>query len=215
MAGVDCAGAVQVCAMRVAELDPTGVPNPGTGHLYVSSALVQIESTPVYTEGAEMEQQNGCGDVCVTHKDCPKLKRYDLAMTICTPDPELVSMLAGGVLLTDGGLSRGWAAPQVGAGGCPNGVSVEAWAKAIVDGAIDATFPYWRFVWPRTKWTLGPTVLQNGIYAPTLTGTGEENPNWFDGPANDWIYDSDRAFAYARDTAIPTTACGFADLVGS
>lgn len=209
----DCAGSLQVCVMRLAKLDPTGVPMPGAGNLYVTDALIKLESKTILREGDDFEQPNGCGAVCVTYKDCDRLKRLDLSMELCTPDPQLKQMIAGGTLFDS---NRGYAFPEVGLATCPYGVSIEAWTKAVVNGTQASDYPWFRWVFPRTIWNApGDFSLENAITGNVLTGHAEENPNWYNGPANDWPYASARICQYHRETTIPATSCGAQTLVAS
>lgn len=210
-----CAGSLHACALRIAKLDTDGVPLPGAGNVYVTSALVEIGFEVVVSEGEDLEQQNGCGDVCVSYKNPDKFKRFDLTMQICRPDPEIIAMLVTGVsTISTGGNVIGWSSPEVGTIS-GNGASIEVWSTAIIDGAMAGTRPYFRWVMPKTKWQLGGQTLNNQIMVPTLNGFTETNQNWYNGPANDWPYDSDRHLHVARDTAIPTTTCGATTLSAS
>lgn len=216
MSLIDCSGSLQVCALRVTRLEPNGVPDPGAGNIYTTDALVLLTPTAVYTDGDDLEQKNGCGSICMSFKDCDRFKRVDAELQLCAPDPELHELLLGGDLISLAGDSIGFAMPEVG-GSCHDGVSVEAWTKAW-DGDSQATErPYWRWVMPRTYWRLGAKNMENALMTNPLTGFGVENPNFFDGPAND-IPDtsvSHRAFYWFRDTALPTVQCGTSTLVAS
>lgn len=210
-----CRAHVQACAMRVTRLEPNGVPDPGADNLYVSDALTRLEVTTVLSEGDEFEVKNACGEVCVNFKDCDRLKRLDITLGLCKPDPELLELLAGGTVL-ESGAAVGYAYPAIGQTSCPNGVSIELWAKRITDsGALDPDFPYEWYVLPRVY--LNPTTrtFENGPITVELTGEAIENENWFDGPSNDWPVDSDRVLQSLPTTTMPTPTCGYQSLVAS
>lgn len=212
-----CAGSIKACALRIANLNPVGVPLPGANNVYVTSALVEIAISPQYTDGDENEQKNGCGDVCVEYTEEDRFKRLDLTLQICRPDPEITAMLAGLETISTGGNVIGYDGPPVGtlSATAQNGVSLEVWSWAIIDGALSATRPYFRWVFPKTTWRIGDFTLNSGILVPTLNGRTWTNTNWYNGPANDWSFDSDRHYHVARDTTIPTTTCGATSLAAS
>lgn len=208
-----CPGQIQACAMRVARLDTNGVPSPGADNLVVTDSLVTMEFTPVYAEGDEFEVKNACGDVCLTFKDDDRFKRVDISsLDICELDPELFELLGGGDVLTDGE-AVGYASPEV--DGVSNAVSLELWAKRIVDGEQEDLFPYEWWVFPRVRLRWTARTFNNGPMSHPFQGRGTENPNWADGPANDWPVASDRVFQHIPTTSIPTTSCGYQELVAS
>lgn len=208
-AGALCGGSVQLCAIRLARLEPNGVPDPGSGNLIVFDQVVSLTVTPEYEEGEDLSLKNGCGRPCVSHQTEPTFKRVGVSLVGCTQDAEISEMLAGGVLLTSGASVRGWGTPRSGVALSRSGVSIEAWSQHIVDDEPHPDFPYIRHLLPKTKaWKLGERVLENGIMQHPFQGIGVQNPNWFNGPGNDWPYTSDRAYEWAYDTAIPATACG-------
>lgn len=211
----DCAGSVQAIRVRLAKLDESGAPLAGAGNVYSSKGLVSLQFTPEYEEGEEQTQKNGAGEICIQYKDEDRLKRINLELVICTPDPELHALLAGGDLVTDGGDVIGYNYPAVGSSPNPNGVSIEAWSKAIVDGHIAEDRPYIRWVFPRVKFRVGQKTLENSPMTHPFTGAGEENPAWLDGPANDWPHIDGRMAGFARDDAIPDATCGATALLAS
>jgi hypothetical protein len=194
---------VQACAIRVAVLDPNGVPSPGAGNLYTSEALTELSATPVYTDAQEIEDVNACGTTCVSYVGDDSFKRLDVALTVCTHDPFLNAMLSGGEVLTDDGIN-GFALPAIG----PlrgNGVSIEVWAKRVDDGELHDEYPYAWWVLPRVKnLRYGVRTFNNGSSLPQFTGRAYENPNWYDGPMNDWPVTSDRAMQWFPVASLPT-----------
>lgn len=211
----DCLAQLQACAIRVARLEADGSPDPGASNLYTSDALVTLTVTPEIEEGDEFIVKNACGSACVNFKDCDRYKRFTLSMEICTPDPELHEILAGGTVLTSGA-AVGYAVPALGASDCPNGFSLELWTKRIdSSGAQDADFPWARWVLPRAYLVLGERTFENGPLGNTFTGYAIENPNWLDGPLNDWPVASTRAIQWLPDTDIPEPSCGYDELVAS
>lgn len=203
-----CLKTLQLCRLRIARLEPNGVPDPGAGNLYVTDQQISLTLGLEISEGDDFEQKTGCGDICFSYKDRDRVKGLNLQLSLCTADPELTELLIGGDLITDGGDTIGYALPEVGTTGNPYGVSLEAWTKNISGSSLDPDYPYVRWVMGKTFWTPSDKTFENGPIVHNFTGKGEENVNFHDGPANDWPYTSDRLYQYAVDTALPTAQCG-------
>lgn len=207
----DCLPSIQACAMRVARLDPNGVPTPGIDNLYVTGGLITLTAEPQYRDGDEFEVVTACGDLGVNFKDVDRLKRVNVTLNIVAPDPELSELMGDGTVLTDGA-AVGYAAPELLQRVSPNGVSLELWSKRLApDGAQDPTFPWWRWAFPRVYLRIGAKNFQNGPMDNPFSGWAIENPNWYDGPAQDWPVASDRVFQYlpSGDAEFPTIMCGY------
>lgn len=99
----------------------------------------------------------------------------------------------------------GYRAPEVGGDPLPNGVSVEFWSRAVVDGAWANELPYIHWVVPRARLRLADamTLGAENALTPSFSGTSDQNKNWGDGPEGDWEYGSDRVWQYARVATVP------------
>lgn len=215
-----CGGSIQACAMRVARLLPSGIPAPGTGNLIVTDALVEVTITPVYADGTDVEKKVASGKIKFSLKDVDRFKRVDLSMNVASVDAELHELLAGGDVLTNGS-AVGYAFPKVGVGtGCDDddqdAVSIELWTRHIVEGGfIDPDQPYLHWVLPRSYWRIDPRTVNEEIMDNQFVGFGIENPNWFDGPENDWPVASDRVVQWLPTDSVPTPECGAQSLSAS
>lgn len=209
----DCAASLFVCMMRVARLNADGSPDAGANNLYVTDALIKLTWEPDLEAGQEFLVKNGCGDVAASHKHDDQIKRYNMALDLVSPDPDLTELLVGGTVL-DGG--NGYQAPSLGRTTNPD-VSIEAWSKAIVGGDVADTLPWFRWVFPRTRWQKGARNLEEAFMGVPFTGRATENDNWGNGPANDWDDDSTKAYQWLRvdDDDLPDSACGYQTLVAS
>lgn len=213
MANSDCLPQVHICAIRIAELDSNGVPTPGSDLITVDS-IVDINMTPAVKEGSQIEDENGCGEVCINYKAPDTLLRYDLTITVCDHNPYVMAALGRGVILTDAGV-RGYGFPAIGAAS-EEAVSIEWYAKRIDDGALHSEYPYAWWVAPKvTTLRHGPMTWNNGSNRPTFVGRAFENENWFDGPLNDWPVASDRALQWFPTPGLPITSCTPAELPAS
>lgn len=215
MANNTCLASLQACRLRVARLTAGGSPEEGDDNLYVTDALIQVQSSPEIEAGDEITQKTGCGDICVQFKDIDRIKRVTLSMELCQLDAELIEMLTGATVLTSGGDTVGFAIPPFSAN--PGSVSVEAWSKAW-SGAEQETDDddnpvYFRWVWPSTTWTLGQHTLENGVLSVPLTGQGVENSNYGLGAEADLPGTFPGAEAVFRDINIPDANCGYQALV--
>jgi hypothetical protein len=200
---------------RVGKLAANGHPLAGAKNLYVSDAIISLTMAVELKAGQDFEQNNGCGNLCFAFKERDQIKGLDMQVSFCHADPELAQLLSGGDLITDGGDTIGYAAPEVGTVPNPDGVSLEVWTKNIDGSALDNDFPYVRWVFGRTFWTPDSRTFAEGPIVHPYTGNAEENDNFGDGPANDWPWTSDRLWQYAGDTVLPSSECGASELVAS
>lgn len=209
---------IQADAIRIAKLDPSGVPLPGAGNLYVTDALTVLTLKPVYLDGTEITEANASGKLCLDYRGDDSFRRVDVEIEVCEPDPYLEHLLSGAALLDLGGdVPPGSAAPAIGPL-TANAVSIEVWAKRINDGDLDADYPYAWWALPKIRnLRTGDKKLANEANKPTFTGQGLQNPNWYDGPNNDWPSASDRAWQWVPTTAatIPAVTSGLQTLPAS
>jgi hypothetical protein len=155
-----------------------------------TAAIVRLASSPDYEAGQEYLMKNGCGDIIIYTKEADRLKRVGITLELATKDFELIEMLTGGTLIVDGtGNNIGIARRGVGRGE-PTYVSLEIWTTTI-----DANGPctdltgdpgYYRVIFPRCTFTVGESTYENGVHMVSLTGFGTNNPQWGNGPWNDF-----------------------------
>lgn len=133
--------------------------------------------------------------------DVPVMTANGAALTGGTTPTVTVTTGTPGSNLT----AIGYRAPEVGGDPLPNGVSVELWSRAVVDGAFATDLPYIHWVIPRARLRLSDnlTLGAEDAMTPTFEGYEIQNPNWGDGPEGDWAYGSDRVWQYARVATVP------------
>lgn len=201
----DYAASVQATGIRMCKLGSSGAPLVGTTTCYTTKAFTKFSWTPEYEDGEEISTVNAAGERCVYFKMPDTLKEVSVELEICNPQPEIHEILAGGTLLTESTENVGWAMPDTGTVANANGVGIEVWSRAIVNGRPATVNPYWRWVLPGLQTRLeGDRTLENGALASVFSGTGQGNAAYGTGPADDWDYGSTQAMQYARDTATVT-----------
>lgn len=201
----DNASSVAGMAIRLTRLSASGDLVTGPSASYVTKKFVSLGFTPEYETGDEFTTKAADGSVCVTWKAPDTLKRVTLSIALCDPDPEFTEMISGGTLLSAGGKSVGYKAPLVGVDATPNGVAIEVWSIANVNGRQAAVNPYWHWVFPYTQMhQAGERAIQNDLLATSFEGWGVGNVGFGDGPAAPlWPFAADAPVAYARTTSIP------------
>src|SRR3954465_15153236 len=153
---VDYAASVQGVAIRVTKLNVDGTLDGDQS--YFSKSFIRVSFTPEYEEGDEITEKNADGTICVTFKAPDTLKRVTMEIAVCDPDPVLSTILSGGILLVGdvtpaaGGTAvtepLGWASAQTGEDVSGDGVAVEVWSRAIVNGKPANPNPYFHWVFP-------------------------------------------------------------------
>lgn len=210
----DHANSFQAVAMQVSSLSAAGVPVSGSSSCWITNQFVSVGFTPTYQAGADAAQLAADGSLCLDYKSPDVLRYAALSIAICNPEPELRYIMSGGELFTPppgtGVPVTGYGAPQHGVLATPNGISIECWSRAIVNGKAAVTNPYWYWVFPYAQlWPTGETVLQNGIPAIVFTGYGYGNTAFGTGPQGTWPFDQSRPYQFARAATVPTIVNGF------
>jgi hypothetical protein len=210
------AASVQGVAVRVTRLDAAGNLLTGTTDSYTISSFIRVSFTPEYEEGDEITEKAADGTICVSFKAPDTLKRVTMEIAICNPDVEFTALVSGGLLLTrglaDAAQSVGWASGQVGEDPSRDGVAVEVWSYAVINGRKASTYPYYQWVFPYVKVRQsGDRVVENGLLANTFEGFGLGNINYRSGPDGRWSWPaaSDRPYMYARVDWAPVGYNGF------
>lgn len=220
MATQEYAASIQGVAIRVTRLDASGNLLNEPGDSYTTSGFMRLSFTPEYEEGDEMTEKSADGTVCVTYKAPDTLKRITMELAICEPDPELTQLISGGLLLrknlgtyaSPNRKSIGWSSPASGDDPAGNGVAIETWSYAIIDGKKAATLPYFHWVFPFARLRLsGDRVIENGMLANTFEGYGLGNLEFDSGLDERWEYPvaTERPYSYARAAWAPTGRKGF------
>lgn len=223
MADPHCYTPLQVCRLRVAQLNADGSPDVGASNGYITDALINAGIALEFETGDEFTLKNGCGGVCATFEDCDKLKRAEITLELCTLDAELMSLLIdGSTLFAQAGDSIGWEAPPLSTP-CPYGVAVELWAKAwnvdqqALPPYLGGTTPgYYRFFFPRVKFRPGDVTLENEFARTPVIGKCESNSGMSDtGPYDDFPVGVSGAggihnlYGWFLDAEPPDANCGF------
>lgn len=191
-------------ALVISLLDRNGVPLPSGNGYYCTHALTKVTFKPQYSDGDAIQENTASGSRCINFKDDDLFDGIDADIELCSPDAYAAHMLAGGTLLTEVSAQvPGYAFPPMGklSG---NGVSIEVYAKRIDDDDLDSDFPYARYVLPKLKRArIGDRAFERALANNVFTGRAIENPNWFDGPMNDWPAASDRVCQWLPWASIP------------
>lgn len=208
----DCLAQLQACALRVTRLltDGSIKRSPVTSNLYVTDQMVMLQFQPVIASGVEWEVRNRANEVFDSGISRDVVKRLEVDLALCVPDPQLTELLAGGTVLTSGA-AVGHARAALNTVAQPNGVSLEVWTKRIVGDDIDPTFPYAHWVLPRVYLQLGSRAFGNQVLGTQLSGYAVENANWGDGPVHDWPVASTKVVQWLPQSAgkLPTAVCGY------
>jgi hypothetical protein len=201
---------VQVCAMRVSRLAADGTTPAAASNMIVTDGLVSLAWEPEILSGEEIQVPNACGKNVVDYKDDDRIRRLNLTMGLAYPDVELLEMIANALLVTATGNSVGFALPLLNTAIAGNGVALELFSKAIVNGRQAVALPWWQTVLPITKnWRFEGGEFSNAAYTPSLVGIALENVGFGNGPDNGWTGPADRVLASKRVAAIPTVVCGY------
>lgn len=158
----DGAAAIWVKATRLSVLDENGFVDPGAT-TYTTESVMKATITPVLESGDDIAIKNASGNLSAwgKHGDMPKY--YTVSLELATPDPALITLLAGGVLYAAEGVALG----------APTGLTVTNLNKGSATSKLAASTTY------------GYRATQYNQYGESVaaadvnlaTGTGTENVN--------------------------------------
>lgn len=207
-----CVTPIHICKARVTRLTSTGaVATPTNTNHYVTDKIVSMEVEPEIQEGESKVLIGGCDCICVSYKGRDKLLRFNITLTFCALEPELVELLTGASLLTNGtaqGIGGQWADQNSCSSALQPMVALEAWSDSWFGDAQFTTYPYIRWVFKGTFWQWDTLTLENDFTTPTLKGFSRSNANFGNayvdyptgvsnlGSLGGWFYDSAQPAAY-------------------
>lgn len=170
MAARDGASSVQGTWMRVTKLTTAGAIDTDYPVLN-TKGFISASFSPQFEDGDEITEKAADGSVCVSFKGDDSLTRLDFSLSVCTPDPEIAALLAGGnVLLSGSDEVIGYTSVGVGAT-VGNPVAIEIWSIANVGGKPASDYPYWHWVFPYVKVRYeGDREFSNGLLANEFSG---------------------------------------------
>lgn len=212
----DKARSVNGVALRVSRLGTDGLILPGENAIYTQKSFMSFSWTPEYEEGEEITEKNADGSICYSSQDPSTLKRVTLALSICSPHPELEQLLVGGDVLLDGEEVVGYAAPEAGTTYNDHGIAIEAWSRAMdANGKPSRDKPFYRWVFPYGNFTrTGEGVMENGLMTHEYEGWATGNDGLRESLA-DWDFTTGSPYQYARATTAPTNEDGWSTTGGS
>lgn len=212
MAARDGASSVQGTWIRVTKLLVNG--DIDTDHPVLNTkGFISASFSPQFEEGDEITEKAADGSVCVSFKADDSLTRLDFALSLCSPDPEVAAILAGGCVLKDeDGEVVGYTSVPVGAT-VGNPVAIEVWSIANVGGKPAGDKPYWHWVFPYVKVRYeGDREFSNGMLSNEFSGQALGNTALAvsglnpDNPADDFMTYREalvNPFTYVRATGAP------------
>jgi hypothetical protein len=223
-----CIGQLQPQMLVFTRLDTDCTPLTGADDQVRSACFAQMTASPQYDDGQEFGRRAANGVRCWYVRDCDKFKQIDLTAQLITWDMELVELVTSSELQvgktggTWDGDAIGFAMPGIDAS-CPTGVSTETYTKAAFGAggfcaSSESDAPtYIRHAFPFNQWRFGDLTFDDntdGILL-NLAGFGLANPNWADGPNNDWEAEggipASAPYAAVFSDDLPTETCGYVD----
>ncbi len=208
-----CVSPFQPVVARFTRVNDCGVPVTGVGSAQVTiDAFTSIEVTPNYEDGQRFLTRKANGQPCVNEQAVGFFNWIDEVNTFCAIDPDLVSVVTGGTLLTSGVTGTG---VMLGEGLTTARFSKEIWQTVAGAEGCDPSgvtrYMYWAF--PNEgdaqvqAFTFSEDVFEFGFSSRTRRGS----PLWTLGSAwlggTTWI--SGKHYAFNITTVAPPTAhCG-------
>lgn len=213
---LECASTVEICALRATRLNADGTPAAAPNNVYVVRDVIQLQFTPNIREGDTHEMRGGCGCTIASKDDEDEFRRFDLELQAGRIEPGLLEMLLGTAVIQDTTdlIGAHWPT-KLACGDERARVAIEAWSKRWLDtDEQDTVYPWIRWLWTSTAWTLGQNTLQGDFGPIVLTGKSRANSSWDVGPYGDqpeaatghgmfWFDNSD----------LPEASCDYSDVV--
>lgn len=167
--------------MRVTELDNCGA-IPVDAVQVTSKGFFTITPSADFEDGQDFARALADGSLCVSDKEPPLRKRWNLAMELCGVNPDLISLITGYPVELDGADPVGF---RLETGRADARFAVELWSALSLSGGCDGTDECYQYaLFPNVS---GASVLpgpfanarQDFTVEGAYTDGGE---GWADGP---------------------------------
>lgn len=175
--------------MRVTRLDTCGRPVAGAGNQVVTSGFISVEMSPEVSEGEEIEVKNAGGELCITDKACDAIKWYNVTISLCQVDIDLVTIMnpTWRRIVDESGEVIGWA--ENNNQDCSVGFALELWtevanAESVCDNP-DAEGAWGYLLLPYlVGGTVGDLTIENAEVTFEYTSRTKIGSRWGVGPYN-------------------------------
>jgi hypothetical protein len=206
----NCGVSFGACLVRITRVDANGNVIAGDNS-YVSDKPISIGVNANNEAGNSFSVRNGCGCGIARRKFPDTFNFWELTLQMASLEPEMIAFMIGAETIDNGADVVGVAFPSALA--CDEAspaVAFEFWSEHIVGSGLDATYPYFHWVFPSTTWVISDNTFEEGPAQPSLTGNSQTNGNWGEGPYGDGPPDaadiSEGGF-WASDDELPTAEC--------
>lgn len=211
-----CGQIIQACAIRATLLDDEGDVHAGSNNSIVSNNLISIVATPNIEEGSDRVLKSGCDCIIATAKFPNLLKRFDFEINIGALEPAMISLMTGAPIRLDASVVPvpvGYDFPvQVSCTNTPPPkVALEIWTDNWESDHQSPTLPWLKWVWPGTRWNIGPSTLNNDFSPLVLNGFSFGNTRWGHGPYLDAPLQviGQLGSVFQSAAALPAASCGY------
>ena len=182
----ECHSVVRAPAMRVTRLDDCGAVVDSSCAMATSESFVDITLTKVYQERQDALQLNANGDICVDKPKAPILRWYEVVVTFCNVDPELLNIVSAEPLVMNDAVTPvavGWDSMPDSAES--SNFALEFWVGTDDDDCVDGELTYGYGLLPRvTQGTIGTITIGNAVVNFTVNAITRGANQWGVGPYN-------------------------------
>ena len=179
--------------LRATRVGHCGLPLAGESSTIVTKGFITVGLTKVTKDAEDLESTNAEGEVCVADRTPPELKWWEVVLTLCDVDVELLSFFTDDPVVLDyaqrpvgfrsskkvkvnGGAALEW---WTGVGGADCDVPTDD--SALEEGASAENFGYFLTPWIKEA-TIGDMEIGASVMNMTLTGITGPPTRWGKGP---------------------------------
>lgn len=225
-----CFSLIRGRAMRVTKLDGCGSPVLGPDSVVVSKGFISVGFEANTEDGEDIQLTNANGDICISDIPAPKLTGYELEISLCGVDPNLVNLLTGQPLVYDDQAEPEAIGFRVNTGIDldASGFALELWSgvpAAVCDPETGQSYGYTLVPFVKGG-VLGDFTVENGAVNFTITGAqSKDGASWGVGPHDVLVLDGggdsplleaidpkDHLNVQLTTLAPPTDVCGGQEL---
>src|SRR5215467_11736643 len=90
-----CWPSIRGTVARFTKLDACGRAVVGAKSTLVTDGFISIGFSPQYQEGNEVTVTKANGEVCINDKAADSLTRFDVTISLCAVNPDILTLLGG------------------------------------------------------------------------------------------------------------------------